>query len=210
MLNGLKSYGIGFLISFIGSIPLGFLNLIGTEIYQKNSILVLFQYLFGVVLVESILVYGTYVFVSSFTLSPKWKRRITLYSAIFFLFLAYYYFAKDSNYSSSADNKWTNWYNSPFILGLLLSAINVAQIPFWFSWNLVVHQEDFIQASNKNSYIYIVGTAMGTFLGMLTFIVFLKYLLTLPILHGFALESYYWLIFIALAIFQLKNLIKKP
>ncbi|MFT7351846.1 MAG: hypothetical protein ACI9XR_001606, partial [Flavobacterium sp.] len=42
-----KNIFVGFLVSFIGSIPLGYLNIIGFNIFQFSGILSTIHYLFG-------------------------------------------------------------------------------------------------------------------------------------------------------------------
>jgi len=61
-MKALKNVVVGFLVSFIGSIPLGYLNIIGFEIYAKVHLQDLIGYLLGVVIVEAIVIYCTLVF----------------------------------------------------------------------------------------------------------------------------------------------------
>lgn len=208
MLNTIKSFWIGFTISFLGSIPLGYLNIVGAEIYQKNTISVVVQYLIGVVMIETIVILGTLKLVTSFTLSPKWKNRISIYSCLFLLFLAYYFFTKDpENATTFKGVTWISFRKYPFFLGLFLSAINLAQIPFWLSWNLLVVQETYIQNSKKTIPLYIIGTAIGTFLGMLSFILFLDHILNNNAISEYKIQRFYWVIFLLLAFVQIGNVL---
>ena len=63
----LKNIVVGFLISFVGSIPLGYLNIIGYEIYIKKGLDSTIQYLFGVVIIEAIVIFSTLIFANILT-----------------------------------------------------------------------------------------------------------------------------------------------
>ena len=92
----LKNIGVGFLVSFIGSIPLGYLNIIGFEIYTKSNILQLIYYLFGVLIIEGIVIYGTFYFANKLNMNPKLKKWISIFSVLFLIFLTYYFYPTES------------------------------------------------------------------------------------------------------------------
>ena len=76
----LKNFIVGFLVSFVGSIPLGYLNFIGFEIYNKSDFTQLIHYLFGVVIIEGIVIYLTLYFANKLNLNPKIKKFIAIFS----------------------------------------------------------------------------------------------------------------------------------
>ncbi|UPF25018.1 hypothetical protein MWM28_11530, partial [Flavobacterium psychrophilum] len=76
----LKNFIVGFLISFVGSIPLGYLNFIGFEIYNKSNLIKLLYYLFGVVIIEGIVISSTFYFANKLILNSKLKRSISIFS----------------------------------------------------------------------------------------------------------------------------------
>lgn len=57
-----------------------------------------------------------------------------------------------------------------YILGMMLSAINPIQIPFWFGWSTVLFTKKILVPKNSYYNIYIVGIGLGTLLGNLIFI----------------------------------------
>ncbi|GAW90718.1 hypothetical protein FPS14_contig00093-0007 [Flavobacterium psychrophilum] len=67
----------------MGSIPLGYLNFIGFEIYNKSNLIKLIYYLFGVVIIEGIVISSTFYFANKLILNPKLKRSISIFSIIF-------------------------------------------------------------------------------------------------------------------------------
>ncbi|HUP13692.1 MAG TPA: LysE family transporter, partial [Niastella sp.] len=57
-----------------------------------------------------------------------------------------------------------------FWLGIFMSAINPAQIPFWFGWSSALFTKKILQPRNDHYNTYIGGIGLGTFLGNSVFI----------------------------------------
>lgn len=62
----LKNTAVGFLVSFLGSLPFGYLNLIGFQVYAEKGFESLIFYLLGVIIVESVVIYSTLLFAKKF------------------------------------------------------------------------------------------------------------------------------------------------
>ncbi|AEW85983.1 hypothetical protein B0A78_13415 [Flavobacterium columnare NBRC 100251 = ATCC 23463] len=202
----IKNIAVGFAISFIGSIPLGYLNIIGLHYYKKSNIVPTLVYLLGVVLVESFVIYFTAKGISKISLNPKLKSKISLFSILFLLLLSY--LAKQPIDLEKTNNQTfilKQIQNSPFSTGILFSALNFSQIPFWLSWNVYMLNEKYIIPSKNGLLLYTLGALIGTYTGMLSLILFLDKTtnyIQLP------LQKYISSIFISLAIWQSIILIK--
>jgi len=57
-----------------------------------------------------------------------------------------------------------------FWLGIVMSAINRVQIPFWFGWSTALVTKKILQPRNDHYNLYIAGIGIGTFSGFLIFI----------------------------------------
>ncbi len=57
-----------------------------------------------------------------------------------------------------------------FLLGMLMSSINPAQIPFWFGWSTVLFTKKILIADTRHYNSYITGIGLGTLLGNAVFI----------------------------------------
>jgi threonine/homoserine/homoserine lactone efflux protein len=57
-----------------------------------------------------------------------------------------------------------------FWLGVVMSAINPAQIPFWFGWSTALFTKKLLLPRNDHYNTYIAGIGLGTFLGNSIFI----------------------------------------
>ena len=204
----LKNILVGFAISFIGSIPLGYLNLIGYQIYDTTNFNQLNLYLIGVLCVEAIVIFTTLKFSSKVAMNPKWKNYISVFSFIFLLAIAFLTFNSSSNESNSLEKYNSYLSYSALISGIILSSINFAQIPFWMSWNLYLTNENYIIAKGKAGYFYILGTVTGTYFGMLTIIFSINAAKNKNLISPSFFTKYIWVIFFVLAIFQLFQIIR--
>jgi hypothetical protein len=203
-----KNMVIGFLVSFIGSIPLGYLNVIGYEIYSKSNIYQLIFYLIGVVIIEAIVIYGTLFFAEKLSLKPKLNRNISLFSILFLAVLTYYFYHASQSTKVSQDYLLFLTYPS-FIIGIILSVLNFAQIPFWLSWNLYLVNEKYISESRNLKIYYFTGTLLGTFLGMLALIVGIQKISKAGVVNSNFLSSNIWIIFLVLTLFQIVQFVRK-
>ena len=79
----LKNIGVGFLVSFLGSIPLGYLNVIGFDIYNHAGIASVVPYLFGVITVEVFVIYFTLIFANQLISNKKLLKIIAGFSVLF-------------------------------------------------------------------------------------------------------------------------------
>lgn len=166
----LKNFLFGFLVSFIGSLPLGYLNIVGFQIYQKTGINNTINYLLGIICVEVFVIYFTLLFAQKLSENKRLIKYIELFSIFFMLLLAYVFYSQSSNENSVQDDL-SNYINySTFAIGVLLNCFNFMQLPFWASWNLYLLNSNSISAEKSNKWYYIIGTLIGIFFGMLVII----------------------------------------
>ena len=170
----LKNIFFGFTVSFLGSIPLGYLNIIGVGIFSKSGITALIPYLLGIVIVEAFVIYITVNFAKRLAENKKLMKVIYFFTLFFFLLLAYLFFT-NSNQTTSDQNYLDKYRDfSPLFLGMILCSFNFIQIPFWLGWNLYLLNANFISLDQKLKFYYIFGILFGTFFGMLGIIYLLN------------------------------------
>lgn len=209
-MKALKNIFFGFLVSFIGSLPLGYLNIIGVEVFTTLGINALVYYLLGVILVEAFVIYLTVIFANQLVENQKLMKLINFFAVFFFLLLAYLFYA-NSNQTLEENNYLANYVHySPFLIGMVLCGFNFLQIPFWVGWNLYLMNANSISLVNKLKFYYISGIVTGTFFGMLSAILLLESFSKIT----FSFSKYIVpvvipLFFIALAVFQAYKVYKK-
>ncbi len=160
---------MGFAVSFIGSIPLGYLNVIGFQIYEQSNVTSLVYYLLGVICIEAVVIYVTLLFASRLAANKKLLKTIEIFSIIFMFLLAYFFWSQ-SNGDSNGQHELDNYLShEPFIIGIICSSLNFIQLPFWVGWNLYLINNKYISEKINVRWLYVVGTMVGTFAGMFAF-----------------------------------------
>lgn len=173
-MKSLKNSLVGFVVSFLGSIPLGYLNLVGLEIYTKSGLHDLIFFLFGVIVVETFVIYFTLLFAKQLTNNKKLMKIIDFF-AVGFMFVLAFAFYFNFNQETKSNGILQNYLiYSPFVIGIILNCFNFLQLPFWASWNLYLLNGKYITIERKLKYYYIAGTLIGVFLGMFSLIVILQ------------------------------------
>ena len=202
MIN-LKNTVVGFLVSFAGSIPLGYLNVVGFEIYRHQGILTTICYLLGVILIEFFVIYFTLIFANQLAANKKLSKYIEGFSIMFMLILAYFFYSTATK-TTSLGNEFSNFgYWGTFTTGVFLSAINFVQIPFWTGWNLYLLNGKFIEVSNNKKYFYVFGTIVGTFIGMVILILTLQFFTNqMDFLSKYLMKIIIPIVFLSLGIYQ--------
>lgn len=201
-MQNLKNIFVGFLVSFIGSIPLGYLNVVGFATYNSKGIYQTVLFLLGVICVEFFVVYFTLVFAYKLFNNQKLLKFIEGFSVLFMFFLAcVFYLSVDSE--SQDYTVFNNVYDSRFLMGIILSCLNFIQVPFWLSWNLYLLNGNYIEVSGTRKFFYVTGTVIGTFFGMLALILSLHYFAdNVGFLSKYLMKYIIPLVFLGLGIFQ--------
>ena len=88
----LKNLFFGFLVSFLGSLPLGYLNIIGVEVYTNYFLESLIFYLIGVLCIEAVVIYFTIVFANQLITNKKWMKNIDFFAVVFLVGLSFLFF----------------------------------------------------------------------------------------------------------------------
>ena len=174
MIKLVRIFAWGLMISFLGSLPLGTLNVAAMQlgIYENIKNAMLFS--FGSLLVEMVYVRISLVGINWI---QKQQRLMDIMQWITFAIivaLACVSFYAAMHTPTNAENQGTNPYTdinvNRFLLGMFLCAINPVQIPFWFGWSTVLFSKKVLEPINKHYNTYIVGIGLGTFAGNCVFI----------------------------------------
>ena len=199
----------GFIVSFVGTLPLGYLNMLALQIYLTQSVLNTALFALGVVAVEVIAVRLT-------LLSAVWllsKKRLMLYLELFTIafmaaFALYFFLAEDSILQNN--HVKVNYAIHPFVFGLMMNGLNFMQYPFWAGWNICLINNKKLIAKKPYYYWYLLSTAIGSFCGMLLFVFAATFLLQkgagiIPV----SFNTLFAVIFALLAVLQIFKLYKK-
>jgi threonine/homoserine/homoserine lactone efflux protein len=164
-----KIYFTGLFISFLGTLPLGTLNISAMQIAVSDGILPALYFAFGVLWVEMV-----YVRIS--LVAMEWVRHqkklflilewVTLFIIIALAIASFY----AASHPTLTKNPILSNTIHRFWLGTIMSALNPVQIPFWFGWSTVLFTRKVLLPLNKHFNVYIAGIGTGTLVGNAIFI----------------------------------------
>jgi threonine/homoserine/homoserine lactone efflux protein len=165
----IKIFFWGMLVSFLGSLPLGTLNVAAMQISVQESIRNAIYFSLGSLFVEMIYVRVSLVGINWIRKQKKlfrWMEWITL-AIVIALAVGSFIAAMQPHH---AKNVMLNNDINRFLLGVMLSAISPMQIPFWFGWSTVLFTKKILLPKNSYYNWYILGIGLGTLLGNCVFI----------------------------------------
>src|SRR5450432_845555 len=156
----LKIFFTGMLVSFLGSLPLGTLNIAAMQISVSDGVSAAMLFSLGSLLVEI-------VYVRLSLVAMDWIRKqerifkileyitlvIVIALAVSSFYAALHPGVKKNIVLSSSLPK--------FILGVAMCAVNPVQIPFWFGWSTVLFTKKVLLPRNDHYNSYIVGIGLG-------------------------------------------------
>jgi len=162
----IRIFFTGMLVSFLGSLPLGTLNIAAMQLAISDGVLAAMLFSTGSLLVE--IIYVRLSLVAMDWVRKQEKLFKILEWATFVIVVA---LAASSFYAALHPSVEKNIILSsslpPLVLGMMMCAINPVQIPFWFGWSTVLFTKKILLPRKDHYNTYIFGIGLGTFLGKL-------------------------------------------
>ena len=159
----------GMFISFLGSLPLGTLNVAAMQISISDGYTQAILFSLGSLLVEMI-----YVRVSLVGMDWIRKQKNIFLILEWVTLLIVVALAVSSFYAALHPKTEKNIILSStlpkFVLGATMCAVNPVQIPFWFGWSTVLFTKKLLLPKASNYNAYILGIGIGTLAGNCVFI----------------------------------------
>ncbi len=156
-------------VSFVGSLPLGTLNIAAMQISVSDGIMAAMLFSMGSLLVEIVYVRLSLVAMDWIRKQEKILKALEWVTLVIVLALAV-----SSFYAAMHPEVKKNVVLSSslpkFVLGLVMSAVNPVQIPFWFGWSTVLFTKKVLLPRKDHYNSYIIGIGIGTFAGNCIFI----------------------------------------
>jgi threonine/homoserine/homoserine lactone efflux protein len=159
----------GLFISFLGTLPLGTLNIAAMQISISDGVRPAIYFALGALLVEVIYVRISLVAMDWVRKRKKLFRWLEWITVLIIAALAV------SSFIAAADpeekkNVLLSYSFHRFWLGVVLSALNPVQIPFWFGWSTALFTKKILLPKNSHYNMYILGIGIGTLIGNMVFI----------------------------------------
>jgi len=159
----------GLFISFLGSLPLGTLNIAAMQIAISDGIAPAILFSLGSLTAEV-------VYVRLSLIAMDWVRKqqklfrilewVTLGIVVALAVSSFYAAMHPSENKNVILSSSLNRY----VLGFVMSGLNPIQIPFWFGWSTVLFTKNILLPKNSHYNVYILGIGLGTLMGNCVFI----------------------------------------
>ena len=121
------------------------------------------KFALGVSIVVLLQAYVAILFTKFLRGNPEFVQSLQKTAKVIFTLLSFHFyrqFKKDKAPSETVKNKKTG---NSFMIGLLLSALNMFSIPFYCGVTTALDVAGWLQFSQQNILIFVLGSAFGTF-----------------------------------------------
>jgi len=209
MIELLKVFFIGFLISFLGQLPLGNMNLTATQLSVQENLRNAWKYGLGIVLVEIIYLRLALTGMDWVVEHKQLFRIMGWLTVILFVALGVLAFVMARKQTSAKKGLLLNNKMNRLLLGMVVSGINPAQIPFWFLWSTQLLNSKILSPTNAQFNLFTAGAGLGSLAGLALYIHGGKWIITKLKTSNRALNIFMGIVFILAGLFQLYNMLFK-
>lgn len=208
MLHIISVLCIGWLVSFLGQLPLGTMSLTSTQIAVEENFKQAWKYALGVAIIEV-------TYLRLVLIGTNWVTEHQLFYKIFgwaavLMFLIFSILSFISAIKHKEGEKPILLKNKidRFFLGVSMSAVNIAQIPFWFIWSTYVIDLNGMQKTVTDYNIFTLGCGIGTISGLALYMYGGKAIIT-KVSNGTKMLNYIMsVVFIIAAVVQMLRMLK--
>jgi threonine/homoserine/homoserine lactone efflux protein len=206
-MQGLSGLFLGLILSFLGQLPLGTLSMTATQIAVQENFSKAWKYSVGVALVE--MVYLRFVLSGlQWMMEHKWVFIIFNWiTVIFFFILGVLSFIAAQRQNKARKAMLLNNSLDRLFLGMGMSAMNPAQIPFWIIWSDYFLDLGWLKPGFTCFNFFTLGTGFGTIAGLSVYIYGGNWLVTKMNTSNQTLNKIMAIIFIVAAMIQIFRLL---
>jgi threonine/homoserine/homoserine lactone efflux protein len=198
----------GWCISFLGQLPLGTLSITSTQIAVQENFGNAWKYAIGVALVEIIYLRLTLSGVNWILQHQLFFIVLGWLTVIVFLILGVVSLITARKQQQEKKALLLNNELHRFVLGLSMSALNPAQIPFWFIWSSYLLANGKLQSNITAFNWFTIGCGTGTISGLVIYMYGGNWLITKMNTSNRTLNIIMGIIFFIAAIAQLYRMIE--
>ncbi|GIV37496.1 MAG: hypothetical protein KatS3mg032_1875 [Cyclobacteriaceae bacterium] len=154
----LQAFVIGAVISFIGSIPPGTLNVLVLQMGLQKKVSQALRFALAVALVEYPYAWIAVEFEHYISASPMLVKHFRLIGAVVMMFIGMF-----SLWSARRPTTFSiKFQESGFVKGLILSLLNPQAIPFWVAVTSYLKLQSWIELNTSlQVHSYVFGTSVG-------------------------------------------------
>lgn len=167
---------LGFGVSFVGSLPLGVLNLTAIEVAVSKRFYHVLLFALGVIIIEFLQAYVALSFSEYIMSNPSIESAIQRLVIPLFLIVGILYLRSGrKKRKAKAKGVPTRKENiskrpvPPFMKGILLSIINPLAIPYWLAIATSLKGAGQLIFEQKYIILFIIGIVMGTYTALVMY-----------------------------------------
>ncbi|MDB5255343.1 MAG: hypothetical protein JWM14_38 [Chitinophagaceae bacterium] len=168
-------FGLGFGISFAGSIPPAGVNLTAIRISMEQGKTQAMWFSFGAIIIEGILCFAALRFASFIASHQEINFWIKWIAVPVFLIMGIATLWPSSDAPVDVEGKTikkNHWWKTNFTYGMFLCGINPMQIPFWLVWGTFFYAKGWLPYDLASTLVFVIGAVSGTYLLLYLFVVY--------------------------------------
>ena len=201
---------LGILVSFLGQLPLGNVNIAATQLNVQESQKNAWKFAAGLVVIEV-----TYLRLAltgiNWIITNKLLFIILGWTTVaLFMILGVASFMAARKQSEDKKALMLNNKLDRFLLGLSISAVNPVQIPFWLTWSLYLINAKMLHPVAIEYNVFTIGAGIGTLSGLAVYIYGGKWAIQKMKANNKSLNKFMGIVFIVVAFLQLYKMIYLP
>jgi threonine/homoserine/homoserine lactone efflux protein len=207
-MQNLSSFFLGMILSFLGQLPLGTMSMTATQIAVQENFRNAWKYAIGVALIEI-------VYLRLVLYGMQWvvqNRLIFIIfnwiTVLFFIILGLISFITAQNQDGEKKALLLNNRLDRFLLGISMSALNPAQIPFWFVWTGYFLNLGWLTVGATHFNLFTLGSGLGTIGGLTVYMYGGNWLVTKMNTSNRTLNKIMGVVFIIAAMAQIYRVIR--
>jgi threonine/homoserine/homoserine lactone efflux protein len=204
----LSSFFLGLILSFLGQLPIGMISLTATQIAVQENFYNAWKYSFGIALIEMIYLRLVLSGVEWIMEQSLIYFIFNLITAVFFGVLGIVSFISIRKQDENKKALLLNNRMDRFLLGVTISALNPAQIPFWIIWTGYFLNLNWLRPEFGYFNFFTLGSGCGTICGLTVYMYGGNWLIARSKADNHTLNKIVGLIFFIAAIIQLYRVFK--
>jgi threonine/homoserine/homoserine lactone efflux protein len=201
---------IGFIVSFLGQLPLGNVSFTSTQISIQEGFTKAWQFSIGASIVEMVYLRFALTGMDWIVRHRIWFLALGWLTVVMFFVLGILAFRVANKQKGEKKPILLNNKLNRFLLGMMMSALNPVQIPFWFLWTSTFIQTKVLPVEIAAFNLFTIGAGAGTLAGFAVYIHGGNWLVAKMNTSNKTLNKVMGLIFIITALIQLWRMLFKP
>ncbi|MCY7421096.1 MAG: LysE family transporter [Chitinophagaceae bacterium] len=201
---------LGMLVSFLGQLPLGNVNIAATQLNVQESQKNAWKFAAGLVVIEVIYLRLALTGINWIIRNKLLFVILGWTTVVLFLILGIASFIAARKQSEDKKALMLNNKLDRFLLGLSISAVNPVQIPFWLTWSLYLINGKMLHPIASEYNFFTIGAGFGTLGGLAVYIYGGKWAIQKIKANNKSLNMFMGVVFIVVAFLQLYKMIYMP